>query len=101
MKSANGEATIPQVHFLEPEIVGHTKVSWYFTALTAAERIVREGGTFTSEELVAIVGMPPGHHNTVGSTVGAIARKLGLKSHGREFMKQKAKHRGKLERWGR
>lgn len=89
-----------QQDFFIPEIIGHTKMSWYFEMFAVAERLVKEGKTFTSEDLTEIVGMPKSS-GEVGAVMGGIVRKLKLKSHGRVASKVKSSHGAKLEVWGK
>lgn len=83
------------------EVLGHTKMSWQFAMLHAATQLVKEGKTFTSEDLTDLVGMPPNHPSAVGAVIGGIVRQLGLKSCGRVNGKHPKSHAAKLEVWGK
>lgn len=83
------------------EIMGHTKVSWAFAMLAAAEDLLREEGQFTSEILVKRAGPPPNHPSEVGAVTAGIAKKLGLKSLGTAKNNNKQSHGGKLTIWGK
>jgi len=84
-----------------PEVIEHTRISWAFAFEQAAKDLLAEGKCFTSQDLVDIVGWPPGSHSQVGATMQAVTKRLKLRSHGMIRGHHSTSHGAKLELWGK
>lgn len=79
--------------------------TWRDEFLAAGERLADRGHPFTSEDIVAVVGLPTGEvgqnkNNAIGSLMGALARRKVVVKTGRTVTASRAaSHNARLSQW--
>lgn len=72
---------------------------WKNAAWETACKCLRESGEFSSEDIIAEIGMPPYHPNSVGAIVNGIARKMKLYKARRIKAWRSSRHSGEIAVW--
>ena len=55
------------------QVLGNTPRSWVADFEQQATALLRDQGSFTAEEVVALIGQPPNHINAIGAACRAFA----------------------------
>lgn len=83
-------------------VTAHTDEEWRGAFENYGGQLLRAGRTrITSEDIVAIVGLPPGHRNAIGAAMRAFALKHNLRNIGTAKAARVARHAGRITVWER
>jgi hypothetical protein len=83
------------------QVILHTDASYKEAFDEAVWSLAREGREFTSEDVTAIVGMPPNHPNAVGALTRASAVRYGCEKVGRAKARRSNQHATEIAVWRR
>lgn len=82
-------------------VLAHTPEGWRAAALLEARRCLTDHGSFTSQDIINAIGMPPNHPNAVGAMVRSIACELGLRKGARIKSPRVTCHAAEIAIWHR
>lgn len=80
-------------------VLSNEKEVWKAAARSEAEKLLKENGEFSSEDIISAIGMPLHHPNSVGAMINGIARRLKLYKVRRIKAWRPSRHSGEIAVW--
>ena len=80
------------------QAAAHAVAEWKARFAAVAMQVLDDNGSVTSDEVIEVVGLPPGHPNGVGAMMHVVARRLGLKCNYERSLRP-SRHRAIVGRW--
>jgi hypothetical protein len=82
------------------KVIENTRPSYRDAFDTVVRDFRTQGQDFTSEDVTARIGLPPGHPNAVGALTRAVATKYGAVKVGRRKAQRRNQHATEIAVWG-